>query len=117
MIIAIGELLWYAKISTPFAVRDMVVHVYAADCTIEHGCVSFVGKSFDSTENSNIDVEIPPEPSIWSGYRIDVQKMCGVMNILSPTTAKVTLLYLLFYIFKQNERENRCFLLILILTL
>lgn len=89
--IAIGELLWYAKISTPLAVRDMVVHVYAADCTIENGSVAFVGKSFDPEEHPDITAEIPPEPSIWSGYRINVQKICGVMNIISPTTAKVIL--------------------------
>ncbi len=68
----------------------MVVHVYAADCTMEAGCVAFMGKSFDSREHPNLSINVPPEPSIWSGYRTNVQKMCGVMNVISPTTAKVS---------------------------
>lgn len=67
----------------------MVVHVYAVDCTIENECVAFAGKSYDPSEHPNSNAQVPPEPSVWSGYRINVQKMCGVMNIISPTTAKV----------------------------
>jgi hypothetical protein len=70
----------------------MVVHVYAADCTIEAGCVAFSGSSFDPTQHSGQPVDVPPEPSFWSGYRTNVKNLCGTMNIISPTTAQVSLL-------------------------
>lgn len=83
-----SELIFYNSISTPVAVRDMVCHVYAADCSEERGCIAFMGKSINSYE----DVEVPPEPSIFSGYRTDVKYLCGVVNIISPTTAKVSII-------------------------
>lgn len=82
-------MVWYAKISTPIAVRDMVVHVYAVDCTIESGCVAFSGQSFDPSTVPHVEIDVPPEPSIWSGYRTNVKRLCGVLNIISPTMAKV----------------------------
>ena len=81
-----SELIFYNEISTPFAVRDMVVHVYAADCTEEHGCLAFMGQSVKEFR----DVQVPPEPSLFQGYRAHISYLSGVVNIISPSLAKVS---------------------------
>jgi hypothetical protein len=69
----------------------MAVHVYAADCTEEKGCIAFMGRSI----REYAGVEFPPEPSYFQGYRTNVEMLCGVVNIISPSTAKVTIFYFL----------------------
>ena len=81
----------------PIAVRDMVVHVYAADCCLEHGCVAFMARSYNPDVNDEIGLtedqcqglDIPPEPYYLFGYRANVKRLFGVVNFISPTTAQV----------------------------
>jgi hypothetical protein len=85
--LAHSEFIWYSRISTPVAIRDLVVHLYAADCTKENGCIAFVGKSV----HQDPSVEMPPEPNPFFGYRVDIKFIRGIISIESPTMAKVTI--------------------------
>lgn len=39
--------------------------------------------------NEYPDVEMPPEPNPFFGYRMDLKFIRGIVHIESPTTAKV----------------------------
>jgi hypothetical protein len=80
-----AELIFHTYLSTPIAVRDMVIHSYASDCLLEHGCIAFMGKSIDSYE----EIPIPAAPSIFYGYRANIKKLNGIVNVISPTMASV----------------------------
>ena len=66
-------------------VRDMVLHAYASDCMMEHGAIAFMGRSVEEFEG----VKIPPHPNSFFGCRADVKMLCGVVSIISPSTANV----------------------------
>ena len=88
--IAHAEQIFHAYFTTPFAVRDMLIHVYAADCVMSHGCVAFVGRSVTDGEiNEDKETAWPPQPNYFFGCRAEILQLSGVMRMTSNKSAKV----------------------------
>jgi hypothetical protein len=65
--------------------RDLLLHAYGADCTLECDKMIIVGKSIESYG----EFEIPWKNIGWFHDRIIVKEFQLVLNIVSPTAAEV----------------------------
>ena len=69
----------------------MLVHVYASDCVMEHGCVAFVGRSVPDAETAlDPDTAWPAHPNYFLGQRMDILQLSGVLIMTSSKSAKVS---------------------------
>ena len=84
------EQIFHTHFTTPVALRDMLVHVYASDCVMSHGCVVFVGRSVTDEETAeDPDTAWPAHPNYFFGCRMDILQLSGVMRMTSNKSAKV----------------------------
>mmetsp|Transcript_1827 Transcript_1827/g.3271 ORF Transcript_1827/g.3271 Transcript_1827/m.3271 type:complete len:407 (-) Transcript_1827:243-1463(-) len=87
------EQVFHCHFITPVALRDMLVHVYASDCVMEHGCVAFVGRSLSDEETKrDPDTEWPAHPNYFLGQRMEILQLSGVLRMTSNKSAKSIIL-------------------------
>lgn len=87
------EQVFHTHFTTPVALRDMLIRVYASDCVLSHGCVVFVGRSVTDLETTeDTDTVWPSHPNYFLGCRVEVQQLSGVLRMTSSKSAKVMIL-------------------------
>jgi len=79
-----AELIAYMNFNIMGISRDLLLHAYGADCTLESDKIIIVGKSIESYG----DVKIPWKSIGWFHNRIDVKEFKLVLNIVSPSAAE-----------------------------
>ena len=87
------ELVSWFIISVPLfgLSRDAVFHAFGCDCMDKEGSVMIVAESVLSPDEFP-SADIPPEPTGWTGGRMVLRSFSGLVEILSPTSAKTILI-------------------------
>jgi hypothetical protein len=89
-----AELLPYLTIGLPGFNRDFALIAYGADCMIERGKFLIIGKPVESYPG----LTIPFKEEGWFHKRMVLQEFLTIVDLLTPTSAKVkNRIYLIFY--------------------
>lgn len=83
-----AEMYPYLNIGITGLSRDFMMKVYGADCLIEKGKMVIVGKSIDSYEAK----PAPFKEVGWFHDRMTVEEFRCIVDILTPTSAKTTII-------------------------
>jgi hypothetical protein len=83
-----AELYPYLNVGLPPVTRDFLLKAYGADCLKETGKIAIIARSIDELEGS----ELPLKTTGWFHERMIVKEMKFVVDILSPTSAKTSVI-------------------------
>lgn len=91
-----AELFPYFCVGVTGFSRDVLMNCYGADCLFEKGKLVILGKSVDAIPSEK---EVPFKPDGWFHCRADVHEMVCLVDVFSPTSAKVrrTTLFLIYF--------------------
>lgn len=86
-----GDIVAYAAVSLPLISRDVLLHMYCADCLQESGKVVILGKSIKTWPT--FDEATMAKSYGWLSHdRVEIHDVKVVVDVLSPTEIKTTIL-------------------------
>lgn len=98
-----AELIPYINIGIPGMSRDFALNAYGADCLIENGKILILGKSIEEYEAK----PLPFKAAGWFHNRMKVKVFSAIVEVLTPTSAKVRLtgfpLFSFYHLFNSRS--------------